>query len=35
MPEQARGMGAGVLRLLEIERLGTPEPEGDEGWPGT
>jgi hypothetical protein len=30
-PEVARGMGAGVLRLLEIEALGKPEqPEGGE-----
>jgi hypothetical protein len=29
-PETARGMGAGVLRLLAIEALGKPDPEGGE-----
>ena len=30
VPEVAKGMGAGVLRLLEIEALGKPDAEGGE-----
>jgi hypothetical protein len=36
LPSEVRAEGATLLRLLDIERLGTPDPgDGDEGWPGT
>lgn len=33
LPSEVRAEGASVLRLLAIERMGTPDAEEGEGWP--